>query len=73
MIVRMTTITTRCMVRPDEVGMIGGYVHLICSKPPLATPDRLASPDLGRFPSDSLDVFGKSENGLFHICWVVSL
>ena len=47
--------------------------HLLRSKPPIAPPNWLASPDSGRFPCNSVNVFRKSENGLFHICWMALL
>jgi len=50
-----------------------GNVHLILGKPPLTTPNRLASPDLGRFSCDSANVVCETENDLFHIYWMVLL
>ena len=54
-------------------GMEGmGTENLLCSKPPISAPNRLASRDLSRLPCDSLNVFCESKNGLLHPCWMLS-
>ena len=50
-----------------------GYGSLLCSKPPIPPPNRLANPDLRRLPCDSLNVFCKRINCLFHMCWMLSM
>jgi len=50
-----------------------GYGSLLCSKPPIPPPNRLANPDLRRLPCDSLNVFCKRINCLFHMCWMFSM
>jgi len=47
--------------------------NLLCKKPPIAPPNRLASFDLGRPPRDSFNVFREGENGPFHIAWMLSM
>ena len=47
--------------------------HLFCCKPPLMTPNWLASPNFGCSPCDLLNIFGECKIGLFHIYWVVSM
>jgi hypothetical protein len=47
--------------------------YLIRSKPRIAPPNRLASPDFSSLPCDSLNVSRKSKNGLLRVCWIVSM
>ena len=49
-----------------------GNENLLCGKPPIPPPNRLASPDLCRLPCDSLNVFCEGKNGLLHIYWMLS-
>jgi len=50
-----------------------GTENLLCSKPPISAPNRLADPDLRRLPCDPLNVFCESKNGLFYSCWMLSM
>jgi hypothetical protein len=48
-----------------------GNENLLCSKPPIPPPNRLASPDLRRLPCDSLNVFCDRKNRFLHIYWML--
>ena len=56
----------------DEIKRFGKEI-LIFRKLPFAPPNRFTSLDFCRFPCDLVNVFCESKNGLFHICWVLSV
>ena len=50
-----------------------GNENLLCSKPPIPPPNRLANPDLRRLSCDSLNVLCDRKNCLFNMCWMLSM